>query len=511
MAGSARNGHKGPLSNGSRRGSPSTSRPSPPAAAATQPHHDVFLGFLAGNTVTASFDKSLRNLWVYDGASGEMRLHKVGDGRAGPLQLIDGRNKLCQATLDSGCQWLWMVDSDMGFEPDTLSRLLAVADPVERPVVGALCFSLREAGADGYGGMVTFASPTILMWQDDPLGDGIGRFVGPQAGECAYPANSMIRVGATGAACILIHRSVLEKMGGHWYDQIPVGDGTLEGEDISFCHRMKDLDIPLWIHTGIRTTHMKTIWLGEQDYWQMRIAQPATERVDIIIPALHRPQNVKPLMESLRASTALATAWWVIEPDDDEEREAVTAAGGQLFRKAGTFAQKVNTAYLLRQPGWVNDLIPMAPWILLVGDDVRFHPGWLDKALEVANRWDADVVGTNDLLNPRVMRGEHATHMLIRRSYIDEIGSSWDGPGIVAHEGYHHWYVDDEIVMAAKLRGRFQAALGSHVQHFHPMNGTTPMDEIYELGTKHVETDKALFTRRLKDAVRAGSRPKVLV
>lgn len=505
MAGSARNGHKAPLLNGSRRGAPLITRSSSPAAAAAQPHHDVFLGFLAGNTVTASFDKSLRNLWMYDGASGEMRLHKVGDGRAGPLQLIDGRNKLCKATLDSECQWLWMVDSDMGFEPDTLSRLLAVADPAERPVVGALCFSLREAGADGYGGMVTFASPTILMWQEDPLGDGIGRFVGPQAGENAYPANSMIRVGATGAACVLIHRSVLEKIGKGWFDQIPVGDGTLEGEDISFCHRLKDLDIPLWLHTGIRTTHMKTIWLGEQDYWQMRIAAPAMERVDVIIPALHRPQNVKPLMDSLRASTGLAAAWWVLDDPHGEQADTVRANDGYMVIESGTFAHKVNVAF-----DRLKDNAP-APWILLVGDDVRFHPGWLDKALEVANRWDADVVGTNDLLNPRVMRGEHATHMLIRRSYIDEIGSSWDGPGIVAHEGYHHWYVDDEIVMAAKLRGRFQAALGSHVQHFHPMNGTTPMDEIYELGTKHVETDKALFTRRLKDAVRAGSRPKVLV
>ena len=444
---------------------------------------------------------------MYDGASGEMRLHKVGDGRAGPLQLIDGRNKLCQATLDSECQWLWMVDSDMGFEPDTLSRLLAVADPQERPVVGALAFSLREAGSDGYGGMVTFASPTILMWQDDPMGDGIGRFVGPQVWENAYPVNSMIKVGATGAACILIHRSVLEKMGSGWYDQIPVGDGTLEGEDISFCHRMKDLDIPLWIHTGIRTTHMKTIWVAEDSYWQNRIAQPATERVDVIIPALHRPQNVKPLMESLRASTGVARAIWVTDLNDDEEHEAIHGCGwGHNIVHSGTFAEKVNMAYEV-----VIDLpTPISPWILLAGDDVRFHPGWLDKALEVANRWDADVVGTNDLLNPRVMRGEHATHMLIRRSYIDEIGSSWDGPGIVCHEGYHHWYVDDEIVMAAKLRGRFQAALGSHVQHLHPMGGNVPDDEVYAKGRQYIDADKALFTRRLKDAVRAGSRPKVL-
>ena len=56
--------------------------------------------------------------------------------------------------------------------------------------------------------------------------------------------------------------------------------------------------------------------------------------------------------------------------------------------------------------------------------------------------------------NPRVISGEHGTHLLIRRSYIDEVGASWgtDGkgtPGEVCHDGYTHMYVDDEIVTAA--------------------------------------------------------------
>lgn len=447
-----------------------------------------------------SFHKSFLNLFQYDRA-GPCRLSNYGDCRSGPLQLVDGRNKLVKATLESDCEWLFMLDADMGFEADTLSRLLAVADPKERPVVGGLCFSYRELGADGMGGMFTYPTPTILMWQEHA--DGISRFTGTGFGENGYPVNTMIKVGATGAACVLIHRSVLERIGKDWFNQIPCPDGTLEGEDISFCHRCMDLDIPIWIHTGIRTTHMKSIWLSEMDYWHSIVAPPATETVDVIIPALHRPQNVAPLMQSLRATTGLAKAWWVCDPDDDGEIKAVIAEGGECMLQNGTFAQKVNYAFRVRP------LKSAAPWILLVGDDVRFRPGWFDQAMDVARRWNADVVGTNDLLNPRVIRGEHATHMLIRRSYIDEVGSSWDGPGIVCHEGYHHWFVDDEIVMAAKLRGTFQAALGSHVEHRHPLNGRTPDDEIYALGRKHTEADKALFERRLKDAVRAGTNERV--
>lgn len=458
--------------------------------AAQAPHHDVLVGYLCQNTVTDSFHSSLFDLMGHD-LTGPARLHKKVKARSGPLQLVDGRNNLAEQTIATGCDWLFMVDSDMGFEPDTLDRLLAVADPETRPVVGGLCFSMREYGGDGMGGMMTFSSPTILNWVIHE--DGVGRFTGQDH----YPVNTMIRVGATGAAMILIHRSVLEKvrdanLHGKWFDRVEVTAGELQGEDVSFCWRLRELGIPLWVHTGIRTTHMKTVWLDEGFFWKSRTAPPAIDAVDVIVPVLHRPQNVQTVMRSLRASTGLATAWFVCDPDDKEEQAAVLEEGGRVLLCAGTFAEKVNHAY--RETS--------APWLLLVGDDVFFRAGWLDQAMDVAMRWKGDVIATNDLLNPRVTRGEHATHPLVRRSYVDQVGASWDGPGVVCHEGYRHWYVDDEITWAAKLRGCFQAALASHVQHFHPMSGTVPMDDIYRQGAEHKEADGALFQRRLRAAMR---------
>jgi hypothetical protein len=312
-----------------------------------------------------------------------------------------------------------------------------------------------------------------------------------------------VRCGATGAAILLVHRTVLERVrdrfGESWFDQLQDPNGSTMGEDVSFFDRTRQLDIPLWVHTGIRTTHFKHLWLAEDDFWTSFIPPPATERVDVIVPVLHRPQNVKPFMDSLRASTGLATAWFVVEAGDEAEEGEVRANGGQVLSSpdAHTFAEKVNFAYRetsIEPPSWRAG----APWVLLVGDDVRFRPGWLDHAQDVARRYKADVVGTNDLANPRVARGEHATHPMIRRSYIDEHGASWDGPGVVCHEGYHHWHVDDEIVLAAKQRGTFQAALGSQVEHLHPIAGKAEMDDIYQLGEKHAAVDQRLFKRRLE-------------
>lgn len=229
------------------------------------------------------------------------------------------------------------------------------------------------------------------------------------------------------------------------------------------------------------------------------------ELVAVLVPVMRRPQNAAPFMESLQASTDRATVYPICDEDagDDASWRAWESAGAEVLasqrggwewfaQTAGTFAQKVNAGYRRTRE----------PWLLLAGDDVRFHPGWLDEALRVADETGAHVVGTNDLGNARVLAGEHATHMLIRRSYVDVQGASWDGPGVVCHEGFRHWYVDDEIVTAAKQRGVWAPALGSIVEHFHPVWGLAPDDDVYRLGRSHAATDAALFERRR--AVYAG-------
>jgi hypothetical protein len=181
----------------------------------------------------------------------------------------------------------------------------------------------------------------------------------------------------------------------------------------------------------------------------------------------------------------------VCEPDDLLEWAEVEKHGGRRLVHPGTFAEKVNFAYTQTS----------APWLLLVGDDVVFRTGWLDQAQHVANKTGGNVIGTNDLGNARVMAGEHATHMMIRRSYVDEQGASWDGPGVVCHEGYSHWFVDDELVTAAKQRGTFHPALGSIVEHMHPLWGKAEPDDVYVKGQENAQADKATFNKRYRKSL----------
>jgi hypothetical protein len=303
---------------------------------------------------------------------------------------------------------------------------------------------------------------------------------------------------------VLIHRSVFEKIQaeyGTWYDRVQnTTMGRLMSEDLSLCLRAGALGIPVHVHTGVKTSHQKTLWLAEDDYFgQVALSQlvppvpAATEETAVIVPVLRRPQNAAPFMESLKASGApLARVYAVADADDTETAAAWKEAGAQVLTwhgpSPGTFAQKANIGYRATSE----------PWLLLAGDDVKFHPGWLDQAQHAA-RDGADVVGTNDLHNPLVTAGEHATHLLVRRAYIDEQGASWDGPGTVAHEGYAHWFVDNELVAAAKQRDTWAAAPHSKVEHLHPLWGLAEDDETYALGRKHIEADKALFEKRLAE------------
>jgi hypothetical protein len=69
---------------------------------------------------------------------------------------------------------------------------------------------------------------------------------------------------------------VLEKMHaerpGHWYQPIEIGKGaergfTEFGEDLSFCLRAKALGFPVYVHTGVKTTHDKGgVFLDEDTY-----------------------------------------------------------------------------------------------------------------------------------------------------------------------------------------------------------------------------------------------------
>lgn len=228
----------------------------------------VSVGFLHPGHYAACFAESLTDLLFYDATHHQRTMHEFGKigKECGSGGIVDGRNMLAKAMCDdSPADWLFMVDSDMGFAPDTIDLLIQQADPVTRPVVGGLAFAHKTDGRGEFFGIRYKAQPTLYRFveTDDKVG------VVPIFD---YPRNELVEVDATGGACLLIHRTVFEtvraKYGDQWFSPITVPKGpTTFSEDLSFCLRLQFCHIPLHVHTGIKTTHDKGGVFLDEDYF----------------------------------------------------------------------------------------------------------------------------------------------------------------------------------------------------------------------------------------------------
>jgi GT2 family glycosyltransferase len=208
------------------------------------------IGYVHGGTVRAEFCASLLAACM-EGATPVPQVLAVGSGP----NISHARNVVCRQFLEQdAADWLFMCDTDMWFPADTVSRLVAAADPAERPVVGALCFSQNT---DNGGG-----EPYPTMYELTER-DGDLAFIRYKR----WPEDAVMRVSGTGAAALLIHRRALEaveKRAGDvvapWFRESQTKT-ALMGEDLTFCLRCAAAGVPVHVHTGVRVGHMKTTML----------------------------------------------------------------------------------------------------------------------------------------------------------------------------------------------------------------------------------------------------------
>lgn len=240
----------------------------------------VVVGYCDAGKWSAVFGLSYRDVILHDvmasGSSSPPRIIREG-GRelralTGTAGLAANRTKIVKDFLDAtDGEWLWMVDTDMGFAADTVERLIASADPIERPVVGALAFGLKRNGRGDFGAERTASVPTIYTYHEVAETGEVGF-----RNMMSYPRERLVQCSATGAACVLMHRSALEairvKWGDAWYMQLshPTGNGGAPrefSEDISFCMRLAAVGLPLYVDTSIKTCHEKGgVFLDEHHY-----------------------------------------------------------------------------------------------------------------------------------------------------------------------------------------------------------------------------------------------------
>ena len=451
----------------------------------------VTIAYVVGDSVTYSWHRSLVELIAYDSAN----RHRVMRGgfiamHYGTGGLIEARNKGVKTFLEEdNADWLFWVDTDMGFAPDTIDLLMDAADPVERPMVGALCFSQREDSADGFGGYRCTATPTIFDWAH------IDGQYGWQV-RWNYPQNTVMQVGGTGAACVLVHRSVFEKIqaehGNVWYDRVPnTTTGQLISEDLSFCLRAGALKIPMFVHTGVPTTHFKNLWLSEEDYWRQvalnSFQEKATEMGFMpetteskrdwtvpryaVVPTHNRPARLSALVASLgdqcdrivvldNASTPPVDEKHLQSsvPDrctvevirDEEQPPNLARFWNVMFDRCAEVQTKVWDDS--ESAGWTMPL--RNPWdVAVLNDDSVVPAGWYDavavalrehKTAVVAHTGDRPIPAPDLLTDFNFARSRRmAPHGFVVRGEA----------GLRADESMRWWYFDDDFCRQAIQAG----------------------------------------------------------
>lgn len=207
-------------------------------------------------------------------------LHELGqtgaplgliDQQCASGQLVEARNQMVEFFLDTDVEWLWCVDSDMTFVDSTVTDLIAAADKDTRPIMGALCFGLRLESTDTNLLVNKYkVFPTIYVWREHTNDAGEVTNVGFEAIN-DYPRDTVVECDATGAACFIVHRTVLEKirdeLGPVWFDRLDHPLGKTFGEDLSFFARCHQVGYPVHVDTSIRTGHDKGGVCLDESYW----------------------------------------------------------------------------------------------------------------------------------------------------------------------------------------------------------------------------------------------------
>lgn len=204
----------------------------------------------------------------------------------------------------------------------------------------------------------------------------------------------------------------------------------------------------------------------------------------VIVPMLGRAGQVERLVSSLKASTDRARPLFVCTSNDVEVLDAVAGYDHLVVKPAerGDYAHKINLG--VEASG--------EPLIFTGAIDLHFHPGWLEAA-EWMLEGLTEVVGTNDLTNPRTASG-HSTHTLVNREYAGR-GLIDGRPGLLC-EDYIHEFVDDEMIGTARKRGVYAHAVDAVVEHLHPMAGKADWDDTYRAMNARMRADRSLFNRR---------------
>jgi GT2 family glycosyltransferase len=154
---------------------------------------------------------------------------------AGISPVARARNTIVEQFLQTDCSHLLMIDADTVPEPTALKKLLTT----ERDVVSGVTPIIRQGAISSNIYLDTSGVPLSM--------------------EEVAAKNGPFTVEGVGAACLLIKREVLEKVGRPWFAEVWGEGGECLSEDLFFCNRAKEEGYKISIAPEVVCKHVRDV------------------------------------------------------------------------------------------------------------------------------------------------------------------------------------------------------------------------------------------------------------
>lgn len=446
----------------------------------------VWVGNVNPGHVSTGFADSLAQMAAAD-------LHKEWGCYQGKIAHRSGanvslpRNHVVRDFLDeTDGDWLLLIDSDMVFPPDTIVRLLTAACAADTKLIGALCVAVDEHGA----------WPTIYH----PAPGAVTRL------QLDYPDDTILQVYATGAACLMVHRDVLEAVRAAapsttypWFEEREIR-GRWVSEDIVFCLRVGELGFRAYVDCTLKIGHEKygRVWTADDIRRNVSLAK---RPIVAVIPTKDRLDLLRPLVEQIRGQGEAAE---VIVCDN----------GSGPDTKAWLAGQQDITVLDLPDVGihhmwnagvdYVTERYGRSAHIAFLNNDLRLGAGFLgamSRALESDNTLVAVSGNYDGRRHPGLV--QHVDDICAGRydgtgglaGFAFMVNAAWFGGGYRFPEQCMWWYGDTDLVaLVRKVGAKVGIALGAEVEHLDG-GGKTGAWDSPEMQAQ-LAADKAAFFQR---------------